>query len=123
MTFQVLARAWGGTTQARSMLAVVTTVRGVLGCEAVTLLVSAILREIRGQGIRVRHLSGSTERGLLGNPCQERTTAWKWNQRAKPSWSNGLSNRHLRSIRDNHLNNNRLTVTVHEIINPKEARL
>ena len=57
MTFQVFARAWAGAIQAGSMLAVVTTVRGVLGCEAVTLLVSAILRKIRGKGVRLRHLS------------------------------------------------------------------
>ena len=64
MTFQVFARAWAGAIQAGSMLAVVTTVRGVLGCEAVTLLVSAILREIRGQGIRVRHLSAEHKAGI-----------------------------------------------------------
>ena len=57
MTFQVFARAWAGAIQAGSMLAVVTTVRGVLGCEAVALLMSAILREIRRKGVRVRHLS------------------------------------------------------------------
>ena len=57
MTFQVFARAWAGAIQASSMLAGVTTIRGVLGCEAVALLMSAILREIRRKGVRVRHLS------------------------------------------------------------------
>jgi hypothetical protein len=55
MTFQVFARAWAGAIQAGSMLAVVTTVRGVLGCEALAVLMSAILRDIRGKGVRVRH--------------------------------------------------------------------
>jgi len=55
MTFHVLARAWAGAIQAGSMLAVVTTVGGVLGCKAFALLVSAILREIRWKGVRVRH--------------------------------------------------------------------
>ena len=57
MTFQVFARAWAGAIQAGSMLAGVTTIRGMLGCEAVALLMSAILREIRRKGVRVRHLS------------------------------------------------------------------
>ena len=64
MTFQVLARAWAGAIQAGSMLAGVTTIRGVLGCEAVALLVSAILREIRGKGVRVRHLSAEHKAGI-----------------------------------------------------------
>ena len=63
MTFQVFARAWGGTTQARSMLAVVTTVRGVVGRKAVAVLVSAILRKIREKGVRLRHLSAERKSG------------------------------------------------------------
>ena len=49
------------------MLAGVTTVRGLLGCEAVALLVSAILRKIRGKGVkgvRVRHLSAEHKAGI-----------------------------------------------------------
>ena len=55
MTFWVLAWTRAGAIQAGSMLAIVTTVRGMLGCEAVALLVSAILREVRRKGVRVRH--------------------------------------------------------------------
>ena len=63
MTFQVLARACGGATTSGSMLAVVTTVRGVLGREAVALLVSAILSKISGKRVGVRHLSAERKSG------------------------------------------------------------
>jgi hypothetical protein len=55
MTFRVLARAGAGAIQAGRMLAVVTAIRRVLRSETIALLVSAILRETGGEGIRIRH--------------------------------------------------------------------